>query len=170
MTSAHKIRQSARPGRRRHAPVLRLLQQCAQAHSERRLGPRGDAGRFPISTAVSGVNMRLGPGGIRELHWHQSAEWAYMNQRAVCRITALDKDGRPRAGRERRRPLALPCRPAAFAAWDRTARLRIPHRLRRRQGIRIQHAAGDRLARTHSRLADAHAARGELGDQAGCER
>jgi oxalate decarboxylase len=33
---------------------------------------------FPISTAVSGVNMRLGPGGIRELHWHQSAEWAYM--------------------------------------------------------------------------------------------
>src|SRR5215831_18806224 len=33
---------------------------------------------FPIASAVSGVNMRLGPGGIRELHWHQAAEWAYM--------------------------------------------------------------------------------------------
>jgi oxalate decarboxylase len=48
---------------------------------------------FPISTAVSGVNMRLGPGGIRELHWHQSAEWAYMTN-GQCRITVLDKDGR----------------------------------------------------------------------------
>jgi oxalate decarboxylase len=48
---------------------------------------------FPISTAVSGVNMRLGPGGIRELHWHQSAEWAYMTN-GHCRITVLDSEGR----------------------------------------------------------------------------
>jgi oxalate decarboxylase len=48
---------------------------------------------FPISTAVTGVNMRLGPGGIRELHWHQSAEWAYMTN-GQCRITVLDTDGR----------------------------------------------------------------------------
>jgi oxalate decarboxylase len=48
---------------------------------------------FPIATAVSGVNMRLGPGGIRELHWHQSAEWAYMTN-GQCRVTVLDKDGR----------------------------------------------------------------------------
>jgi oxalate decarboxylase/phosphoglucose isomerase-like protein (cupin superfamily) len=48
---------------------------------------------FPISTAVSGVNMRLGPGGIRELHWHQSAEWAYMTN-GHCRITVLDTEGR----------------------------------------------------------------------------
>jgi oxalate decarboxylase len=48
---------------------------------------------FPISTAVSGVNMRLGPGGIRELHWHQSAEWAYMTN-GHCRITVMDSEGR----------------------------------------------------------------------------
>lgn len=33
---------------------------------------------FAISTEISGVNMRLSAGGIRELHWHQAAEWAYM--------------------------------------------------------------------------------------------
>ena len=48
---------------------------------------------FPISTTVSGVNMRLSPGGIRELHWHQSAEWAYMTD-GHCRITVLDAEGR----------------------------------------------------------------------------
>src|SRR6202161_2503297 len=26
---------------------------------------------LPISTEISGVNMRLKPGGIRELHWHK---------------------------------------------------------------------------------------------------
>ena len=31
---------------------------------------------FKISTTIAGVNMRLGPGGVRELHWHQQAEWA----------------------------------------------------------------------------------------------
>jgi oxalate decarboxylase len=33
---------------------------------------------FQISTTITGVNMRLTAGGIRELHWHQAAEWAYM--------------------------------------------------------------------------------------------
>ena len=35
---------------------------------------------FKISTTIAGVNMRLGPGGVRELHWHQQAEWAVMTQ------------------------------------------------------------------------------------------
>jgi oxalate decarboxylase len=36
--------------------------------------------------------MRLNPGGVRELHWHKEAEWAYMlNGRA--RISAVDQDG-----------------------------------------------------------------------------
>src|SRR5262249_59435315 len=43
---------------------------------------------FPIASAVSGVNMRLGPRGIRHLHWHQAAEWAYMTN-GHCRITVL---------------------------------------------------------------------------------
>jgi oxalate decarboxylase len=49
---------------------------------------------FKISTTIAGVNMRLGPGGVRELHWHQQAEWAVMTY-GNCRVTILDVDGRP---------------------------------------------------------------------------
>jgi oxalate decarboxylase len=31
-----------------------------------------------ISKDIAGVNMRLNAGGVRELHWHKAAEWAYM--------------------------------------------------------------------------------------------
>ncbi|MDB6090813.1 MAG: oxdD, partial [Gammaproteobacteria bacterium] len=30
---------------------------------------------FAISADISGVNMRLAKNGIREMHWHQQAEW-----------------------------------------------------------------------------------------------
>jgi oxalate decarboxylase len=49
---------------------------------------------FAISTTIAGANMRLGPGGVRELHWHQQAEWAVMTY-GNCRVTILDLDGRP---------------------------------------------------------------------------
>jgi oxalate decarboxylase len=49
---------------------------------------------FKISTTIAGVNMRLGPGGVRELHWHQQAEWAIMTY-GTCRVTILDASGRP---------------------------------------------------------------------------
>lgn len=49
---------------------------------------------FTISEDISGVNMRLGVNGIRELHWHQQAEWAIMTN-GNCRITVLDELGRP---------------------------------------------------------------------------
>src|ERR1700719_747634 len=48
---------------------------------------------FPISTTIAGVNMRLAAGGIRELHWHQAAEWAFMTY-GNCRVTVLDPQGR----------------------------------------------------------------------------
>lgn len=48
---------------------------------------------FPISKDIAGVNMRLGPGGVRELHWHQQAEWAIMVSGEV-RITTIDSLGR----------------------------------------------------------------------------
>ena len=47
---------------------------------------------LPIATTLAGVNMRLKPGGIRELHWHKEAEWAYMLSGKV-RVTAIDQDG-----------------------------------------------------------------------------
>jgi oxalate decarboxylase len=49
---------------------------------------------FKISTTIAGVNMRLGPNGVRELHWHQQAEWAIMTF-GICRVTILDQNGRP---------------------------------------------------------------------------
>ncbi|MCQ8242449.1 oxalate decarboxylase family bicupin [Rhizosaccharibacter radicis] len=49
---------------------------------------------FAISETISGVNMRLSAGGIREMHWHQQAEWAIMLY-GQCRITTLDEQGRP---------------------------------------------------------------------------
>ena len=49
---------------------------------------------FPISTDIAGVNMRLDAGGIRELHWHQQAEWAVMTY-GNCRVTVLDAYGHP---------------------------------------------------------------------------
>jgi oxalate decarboxylase len=48
---------------------------------------------FPISADIAGVNMRLGAGGIRELHWHQAAEWGIMTY-GRCRVTVLDLKGR----------------------------------------------------------------------------
>jgi oxalate decarboxylase len=49
---------------------------------------------FAVADTLSGVNMRLTSGGIREMHWHQFAEWAYMTY-GSCRITVLDQLGRP---------------------------------------------------------------------------
>ncbi len=37
--------------------------------------------------------MRLTAGGVRELHWHTAAEWAYMLY-GSARITAIDADGK----------------------------------------------------------------------------
>jgi oxalate decarboxylase len=48
---------------------------------------------LPVATTLAGVNMRLKPGGIRELHWHKKAEWAYMLADRA-RITAVDQEGR----------------------------------------------------------------------------
>jgi oxalate decarboxylase len=46
-----------------------------------------------ISKNIAGVNMRLNAGGVRELHWHKEAEWAYMLY-GSARITAIDAQGR----------------------------------------------------------------------------
>jgi oxalate decarboxylase len=48
---------------------------------------------LPIATTLAGVNMRLHPGGIRELHWHKEAEWGFMLVGAA-RLTAVDQDGK----------------------------------------------------------------------------
>jgi oxalate decarboxylase len=47
---------------------------------------------LPVSTTMAGVEMRLTAGGVRELHWHVSGEWAYMIY-GSARITAVDEEG-----------------------------------------------------------------------------
>jgi oxalate decarboxylase len=68
------------------------------AAARNRLAPGGWAREvtireLPIAKSMAGVNMRLKPGGIRELHWHKEAEWAYMLA-GRARITAVDPQGR----------------------------------------------------------------------------
>lgn len=48
---------------------------------------------LPIAKTLAGVSMRLTAGGVRELHWHTAAEWAFMLY-GSARITAVDWDGR----------------------------------------------------------------------------
>jgi oxalate decarboxylase len=48
---------------------------------------------FGIAATITGVDMRLNAGGVRELHWHKQAEWAYMLY-GTARITAVDAQGR----------------------------------------------------------------------------
>jgi oxalate decarboxylase len=51
------------------------------------------ARELPISKTIAGVEMRLTAGGVRELHWHVEAEWAYMLY-GNARITAVDQNGK----------------------------------------------------------------------------
>jgi len=48
---------------------------------------------FQIAEEISGVNMRPTRGAIRELHWHQAAEWGFVSRGAV-RVTTIDTEGR----------------------------------------------------------------------------
>ncbi|KAF8761674.1 Oxalate Decarboxylase [Rhizoctonia solani] len=48
---------------------------------------------MPIATTMAGVNMRLNAGGIREMHWHLTAEWGY-TMAGSCRVNAVDQLGR----------------------------------------------------------------------------
>ncbi|EIM89788.1 oxalate decarboxylase [Stereum hirsutum FP-91666 SS1] len=48
---------------------------------------------MPIATQMAGVDMRLEPGAIRELHWHTSSEWAYV-LKGSTQVTAVDQNGK----------------------------------------------------------------------------
>jgi oxalate decarboxylase len=74
----------------------RMLAQ--QAHSIHAGGRewRVGADRFPISTTITGVLLELEPGGLRELHWHPTAdEWQYVIKGKVD-VTMFGSHGRYR--------------------------------------------------------------------------
>jgi oxalate decarboxylase len=84
------------PPRTDHGTVPNLKFSYAAAHNRVLSGGWArevTARELPIATELAGVNMRLKPGGIRELHWHKEAEWAYMLAGRV-RVTGVDAEGR----------------------------------------------------------------------------
>lgn len=46
---------------------------------------------MPSLQSLAAVNMRLGPGVVREMHWHKEGEWAYVLQGKV-RFYLVDAD------------------------------------------------------------------------------
>ena len=47
---------------------------------------------LPIATGIALAHLFLNPGGAREMHWHNSAEWAYVLG-GVCQVTVQDPAG-----------------------------------------------------------------------------
>jgi oxalate decarboxylase len=47
---------------------------------------------LPIATDIAGAHLYLNAGGVREMHWHNSAEWAYILA-GHCQVTVVDPDG-----------------------------------------------------------------------------
>ena len=50
------------------------------------------ARQLPIATGVAGAHLFLNPGGVREMHWHNSAEWACILD-GRCQVTVVDPTG-----------------------------------------------------------------------------
>src|ERR1700692_2568899 len=82
------------PPRVDHGTMANMRWSFADSHmhlEEGGWGRQTTERELPSATEVAGVNMRLTPGGVRELHWHSAAEWAYM-LKGKARITAIDQD------------------------------------------------------------------------------
>ena len=47
---------------------------------------------LPMSRDLAATNMRLDEGAVRDLHWHNDSEWAYILEGRV-RITGIDYGG-----------------------------------------------------------------------------
>ena len=50
------------------------------------------ARQLPIMTGIAGAHLFMNPGGSREMHWHTSAEWAYVLA-GNCQATIMDPEG-----------------------------------------------------------------------------
>ena len=48
--------------------------------------------QLPIATGIAVAHLFLNPGGAREMHWHNSAEWAYV-MAGRAQATVADPDG-----------------------------------------------------------------------------
>ncbi|KXN82984.1 Oxalate decarboxylase OxdC [Leucoagaricus sp. SymC.cos] len=48
---------------------------------------------MPLAEQMASVNMRLEPGAVREMHWHKTAEWAYV-LKGTTQVSSVDQDGK----------------------------------------------------------------------------
>src|SRR5271165_1078946 len=48
--------------------------------------------QLPLAANLAIAHLFVGPGGIREMHWHTSAEWAYLLD-GRCQIAIADPQG-----------------------------------------------------------------------------
>ena len=87
---------------------------------------------LPISKYIAGVEMRLTAGGVRELHWHVSAEWAIMLY-GNARITAVDMKGRVSCRTWRRGFVAVSTGGAALDSRVGAGWMPVPVGVRRRK-------------------------------------
>jgi oxalate decarboxylase len=46
---------------------------------------------LPIATDIAGAHLFMNAGGAREMHWHNSAEWAYIVD-GHCQVTVVDAE------------------------------------------------------------------------------
>jgi oxalate decarboxylase len=47
---------------------------------------------LPIASNIAGAHLFINAGGAREMHWHNSAEWAYVVD-GHCQVTVVDPEG-----------------------------------------------------------------------------
>ena len=47
---------------------------------------------LPLATGIAGAHLFVNAGGAREMHWHNSAEWAYLVD-GHCQVTVVDPEG-----------------------------------------------------------------------------
>ncbi|SHJ27965.1 oxalate decarboxylase [Bradyrhizobium lablabi] len=47
---------------------------------------------LPIATDIAGAHLFMNAGGAREMHWHNSAEWAFVVE-GHCQVTVVDPEG-----------------------------------------------------------------------------
>jgi len=47
---------------------------------------------LPIASNIAGAHLFINAGGAREMHWHNSAEWAYVVD-GHCQVSVVDPEG-----------------------------------------------------------------------------
>jgi oxalate decarboxylase len=47
---------------------------------------------LPIASGIAGAHLFINAGGCREMHWHNSSEWAYIIS-GHCQVTVVDPEG-----------------------------------------------------------------------------